>query len=186
LVLNVSDSNGYTLSPGTGGVLTLGTSSAGGSITVLGGTHSISASLVLTGSLAVSAASGASLDLSGSLSEALPGGSTLTLRGDGQLILSGIGRYTGGTTVEGGTLYMQTSAAIADGTSLTVGAGGTFIFDPTAAGSPANVRSGDSLVPASAGVVTVPEPGTLVLLMTWLIVGFGVWQGTKRIRSNFV
>jgi len=178
LVLNVSDSNGYTLSPGTGGVLTLGTSSAGGSITVLGGTHSISASLVLTGSLAVSAASGASLDLSGSLSEALPGGSTLTLRGDGQLILSGSGSYTGGTTVEGGTLYMRTSTAIADGSALTIGAGGTFVFDPLVSGSPFAHSS-----PAAA-VAPVPEPGTIVLLLVALWSAAACRRFSRRRRQR--
>ena len=51
LVFDASDSNGYTLSPGTGGVLTLGTS-AGASIAVVSGTNTISAPLVLAGSLA--------------------------------------------------------------------------------------------------------------------------------------
>ena len=62
LVFNVSGSNGYTLSQGTGGALTLGTS-AGASITVLSGTHIHLRPVVLAGSLAVSTTGGGSLEL---------------------------------------------------------------------------------------------------------------------------
>ena len=68
--------------------------------------------------------------LSGSVGEATLG-SSLSLSGNGQLILSGTGSYTGGTFVEGGTLYMTSSTAIANDSNLTVGAGGTFVFDPS-------------------------------------------------------
>jgi hypothetical protein len=43
---------------------------------------------------------------------------------------------------------------------LTVGAGGTFLFDPTASGSP--------LANPAAAVAAVPEPGTLVLVLAAL------------------
>ncbi len=155
LVFNVSGS-GYTLSQGTGGSLALGTA-AGGSISVLGGTHTISAPVVLAGSLAVSTTGGGVLDLSGSVSEWTPGAGAIILNG-GQLILSGSGSYTGGTTVNNGTLYLTNSTAIADGTSLTVGAGATFIFDPSVVAAPA---SGDSPAASPAAVAAVPEPGTL-------------------------
>jgi len=74
----------------------------------------------------------------------------------GTLILSGTDSYTGGTTVTAGTLIATNSEAIPHGTSLTVGAGGTLIFDPSASGAP---------VTNSSSVVSVPEPGTLVLLI---------------------
>ena len=70
LVFNVSGS-GYTLAQGTGGALTLGTT-AGGSVSVLSGTHTISAPIVLAGGLAVNAAGTGALDLSGNVSEATP------------------------------------------------------------------------------------------------------------------
>ena len=102
-MFNVANSNGYTLSQGTGnGALTLGTSAAGASITVLSGTHTISAPLVLAGSLAVSTTGGGSLQL-GNVTDA-PLGSALVLSGNGQLILSGTGSFADGTTVSGGTL----------------------------------------------------------------------------------
>ena len=72
------------------------------------------------------------------------------------LILSGTNTYTGGTDVEAGTLVLTSNTAIADGTSLTVGADATLIFDPSAAGAP---------VTNSAAAAAVPEPGSLALLI---------------------
>ena len=68
----------------------------------------------------------------------------LSLSGDGQLILSGTDNYTGGTTVSGGTLYVTKSSALPDGSSLTVGAGGVFIFDPSASRPHNRLRSARS------------------------------------------
>ena len=64
------------------------------------------------------------------------GGSTLmqnglTEQGDGTLILSAVNTYAGPTTVDSGTLIATRSGAIPDNQALLVGAGGTFIFDPT-------------------------------------------------------
>jgi autotransporter-associated beta strand protein len=163
LVFNSTGGNGYTLSQGTGGALTLGTPS-GASIAVVSGTHTISAPIVLEGNLTVSATAGGALDLSGSVSD---GGAHLglTLSGNGALILSGTGSYTGGTTVAGGTLYLTNSTAILAGTSLTVGAGGTFDFDPSVTASPVQgVSAGVAAVSPAGGVAAVPEPGTLGLL----------------------
>ena len=65
------------------------------------------------------------------------------------MILSGTNSYSGGTIVSDGTLTVVSDAALADGTSLTVGTGGMF--------------GSDSLA-ASPAATAVPEPGTLVLL----------------------
>jgi len=89
-------------------------------------------------------------------SSSITGGYSLTMSGSGgTLILSGTDTYTGGTNVTAGTLIVTSNAALPDGGTLTVGAGGTLIFDPSAAGSP---------VTNTASVVAVPEPSTLVLL----------------------
>ena len=51
----------------------------------------------------------------------------------GTLILSGTGdNYTGGTVVEAGNLVVTSNTALPQGQSLTVGAGGVFVFDPSA------------------------------------------------------
>ena len=100
---------------------------------------------------------------------AISGGGNLTKVGAGTLVLSGDNTYSGGTNVEAGTLIVNNSGAIPDGSSLTVGAGGAFIFDPTVSGSPAVGLSRDSSVPSSASVVAaVPEPGTIALFLAAL------------------
>jgi hypothetical protein len=65
--------------------------------------------------------------------------------------------YTGGTTVDAGTLTVAAKGAIPDGTSLIVGAGGTFVFDPSAGGGPAGAACGEA---SRGGLAAVPEPGT--------------------------
>ena len=69
--------------------------------------------------------------------------------------------------VNAGTLIATNSDAIADGTSLTVGAGGRFVFDPSAGAAP---------VANGAVVAAVPEPGTLALLAAGLVVAWGAWR----------
>ena len=110
---------------------------------------------------------------SGKIQDGLGGGTTALVIGSNvTLILAGTDNYTGGTTVAtGGTLILASTGAIYDGTSLTVGAGGTLIFDPTAA-------SGS---PVMAGAVSpVPEPGTLALMTAGLVVGLGVWLRRRK------
>ena len=86
--------------------------------------------------------------------------------GAGELILSGSNSYQGGTYVDGGTLIANTGSAIPDSTGLIVGAGGTFVFDPTVTGSPTAELS---RVPQPAAEINpVPEPGTIVLLLAAL------------------
>jgi autotransporter-associated beta strand protein len=104
----------------------------------------------------------------------IQGGGTLgairfVLSGPGTLVLSGTNTYTGGTEVEAGTLIVNNSAALPDGTSLTIGAGGKFIFDSTQGGTPA----------VASMISPVPESGTLALLLAGLVVGVGL-AGRKR------
>jgi autotransporter-associated beta strand protein len=90
----------------------------------------------------------------------ITGSESLTMQGTGQLILSNPANdYTGGTVVESGTLIVSAAGALPDGSSLTIGAGGTLIFDPSVSGSPAVMA-----IPAGR-VEAVPEPSTLWLLI---------------------
>ena len=90
----------------------------------------------------------------------------------GWVILGGSDSYSGGTIVTAGTLAATEAAATPYDHSLTIGAGGTFIFDPLAtASSLASLQAASpdtayAAEPALRGVVAaVPEPGTVVLLL---------------------
>ena len=100
--------------------------------------------------------------------------------GTGTLILAGSDSYTGGTTVSAGQLVVTSNLAIADRTSLTVAAGGTFVFDPSLVGTPVSGGQVPATSPAGA-VSAVPEPGTLALLIAGVAVGLGVWRRRKGI-----
>jgi len=161
MILQGTGTTGLTLS-GTDG-------SSPAAVTVISGKHWVEVSILLGSNLVVS--DSGSLGLSGNLSD---GGlaESLTLAGGGELILSGNNTYTGRTNVTAGTLIITSNTALPDGTSLTVGADGTFIFDPS---------PGASSVAVSPGVVAVPEPSTLVLLgvgaIGWL--GYG-WRRRRQ------
>jgi len=80
----------------------------------------------------------------------------VNVSGGGELIFSGSNDYTGGTTVNAGTLYVTNSAALPSGTSLTVRAGGTSDFEPAAADAP--------IAASPLAVTTVPKPSTIAIL----------------------
>jgi fibronectin-binding autotransporter adhesin len=78
-------------------------------------------------------------------------GLPLLKEGPGILTLSGTNTYIGGTIVTAGTLDVTNPAALLDGSSLTVNAGGTFVF-------------GGGVAAAVPGTAAVPEPSTIALL----------------------
>ena len=71
---------------------------------------------------------------------AISGPGSLTQAGGGELILSGSNDYSGGTTVNAGTLIVTNANALPAGSNLTVG-GGSFVYDPSAAAAPASGAS---------------------------------------------
>jgi hypothetical protein len=163
-----STSTGYSLDAGTAGTLTLDNSGAA-SIVVTRGSHAITTPVYLVGgNLTVSASNGGMLAVSGNISQDATRNFTLQGDGTGELILSGSNSLCagGGTaTVSAGTLALDNSTALADGTNLTLGDGTFFASaiqpaghpsDGSAAGSSINVPLGSSLAP-------VPEPGTLAI-----------------------
>ena len=87
------------------------------------------------------------------LSAGLSGSGKLTKSGAGVLVLSGTNGFSGGTTVNSGTLRVLSSKSLLSGSNLTVGSSASSYF-----GSPT--------VPCSApvGLQEVPEPSSLALL----------------------
>ena len=130
--------------------------------------------------LTVAPSAGVSSHFAGTIQDNLAGSSgmvSLVKDGGGTLVLSGSNRFTGGTIVEAGTLIVNNSSALPDGTTLTVSAGGTFIFDPSQTGGPV-VGSA-----AAGSASAVPEPGTLALLVAAIVLGVGTaWRRMWRTR----
>ena len=69
---------------------------------------------------------------------------------DNTVILSGSNSYAGPTVVNAGTLIVATADALPDGTSLTVGAGGVFVFDPSQAASSISAAGVAASTPVAA------------------------------------
>jgi autotransporter-associated beta strand protein len=167
---------GYTLTAGSAGSLTLDDTSGTAHIVVNTGTHGIAAPVMIVGgNLEVSASNGGYLTISGNIpDDSLTGGSprSLTLDGDGlgALVLSGTNSYQGGTIVSSGTLVVMNNAALADGSSLTVGDASAF-GSVIPADSHAIVLGSGINEAASLSISPVPEPGTLVLVMASVVVG---------------
>ena len=163
----------YTIidSVGTGSLVLQGLGTSPASVTVVSGSHSIEAGVALLSNVVVSGSGALTLGTSSSITD-YGAHYSLTMDGaGGTLILSGSDTYSGGTIVQAGTLEVTAADALPAGQRLTVGAGGTFIFDPTAVAAPV---TGSAL--AASSVAAVPEPGTLTLLFAALAVGFVAWR----------
>ena len=163
----------YTLS---GGSLTMQSTSGPATVTVAsGGTQTIESTTTLTlaSSTNMDIAAASELKIRANIGES--GVQSLTKLGLGTLILSGTNTYSGGTVVNAGILAITSSTALPDNQSLTVGAGGTLIFDPSFNGSPVQSAS-----PMMTAVAPVPEPSTLALLIAGLVMGFGAWRREKK------
>jgi len=178
LTFNNTLGGSYTLS---GGSLNLDNGAGTAAVSVTSGTQTIDSTTVLTlaSSTNMDIAAASELKIQANIGES-GGIQSLTKLGLGTLVLSGTNNYSGGTVVNAGILAITSSSALPDGHRLTVGAGGTLIFDPSFSGSP--VQGMSSIAASSVAVNPVPEPGTLALLFAGLVVGLGVWRrGRKKV-----
>ena len=87
----------------------------------------------------------------------LNGPGRLTKTGAGIVTLSGTSGYTGGTKVLAGTLLVTDPSALPGETSLTIGAGGTFIFDPMSSAA-STVSNDTSAAMSSAAIAPTAVP----------------------------
>jgi autotransporter-associated beta strand protein len=149
----------YVISAGTGGALTLGNTTDGASISVASGTQSISATVVLEASLAVTNSAETALLFSGNISQGTGVTAALNLSGGGTLILSGTNSFSGGAAVDGGRLVVQHPYSLPDGTALTIGNSIAF----------ASPVAGAAVAPQAASAV--PEPGGFVLALAAGVAG---------------
>ena len=86
------------------------------------------------------------------------GGGGLIKVGSGRVTLSGTNTYMGGTIVAAGTLLINVVGALPTGTSLTIGAGGTFIFDPSQAASSLSTTGFAAATSGSSGASASSPP----------------------------
>ena len=165
---NGSSGYTYTIAEGSGDWKLIFDNGAAGpaTVTVSAGKQLISAPVELVSNTEVNTTAETSvLAISGDIN----GDGTLVKTGLGTLILSGTDTYLGGTIVNAGTLIVASNAALPDGTSLTVGAGGTMLFDPS------QVATAQLTSSATPEINPVPEPGTLTLL-AMAVCGAAVFQ----------
>jgi autotransporter-associated beta strand protein len=157
LAFSTTGGASYLITSTSGNSLTL--SNTGGPATISdSGSNTITAPITLQSNLSVSASAGSVLTIAGAISES---GSdfSLTYSGGGRLVLSGTNTYSGGTFVESGRVVVTNSAALLNGSSLTVGNSAAFAPVVPAVSSDAEQTLSPDLVP-------VPEPSTWMLIAT--------------------
>ena len=122
--------------------------------------------------------------LSGSISGA--GGFIKT--GSGEVVLSGTSSFSGGAQVQAGSLVVTTAGALPDGTSLTVGAGGAFEFDPSQAGSSVSAVGLASPAPdmaaasgTSTPIVAAAVPANVAVTVSASLATTTVYDAVQRV-----
>ena len=93
LTFSSTGNGNYTITAGTGGILTLDNGGSAVPLSVTSGSDTISAAVDLADNLSFSSSAGARLTISGSMGEWVPG-RTLSVSGSGTLLLTGADAYT--------------------------------------------------------------------------------------------
>ncbi len=121
----------YTIAPGTPttSVLTLNNSGIGAVVTNYFGNNTISAPVSFADNVYFSIAAGTSLTLSGGITDTGAHGLVLNFgaTSGGTLTLSGANTYLGPTIITAGTLAVPSAGKLTGTSSLTVGAGASFV-----------------------------------------------------------
>jgi autotransporter-associated beta strand protein len=120
-----SSIGGYTISGGSAGTLTFSNSGSNALLTIQGGSHAISAPVILASNLTVAPALGAAVNISGNISET-GGSQVLTVNGPGVLTLGGSNTFSGGAILSAGTLAISSAANLGSG-GLVFNGGGSVL-----------------------------------------------------------
>lgn len=164
LTTSVSTFTGpVNITGGTLGVTTMNNLGAGTTINIdNGATFKFLGNIDPSVRSIVIGSAGASLDTNGfdiTLSGAFASGSSgsLTKKGAGKLTLTTTNNYSGGTTVNGGALFVNASGAVGSG-ALTVNTGATLAGNGSVAGT-AQLTSGAAIAPGNSAVGTLTVGG---------------------------
>jgi autotransporter-associated beta strand protein len=114
----------FTLAAGTGANLTLNNGASGALVTDTAGNHTINSPLTLTANgVTFTVVNDAhTLTVGGAIGGS---GNSLVKGGAGTLVLNGTNTYVGGTTINGGTLAINTANSMGDAANLTIINAGT-------------------------------------------------------------
>jgi autotransporter-associated beta strand protein len=126
--LTISSTSGYTIAPGSGGVLQMESGAGNATIAILAGNNTISANIDLLSNTTITVAQNTSLTISGNIS----GAGSLTITGSGAVTFAGSNTFTGNLIVNS-TLDVSNGALIAN--SLTVGNNSSVTIEPSSSGS---------------------------------------------------
>lgn len=167
---------GYTIAQGTSGSLTIDNGTAQSApISVLAGSHTITAPVILNTDAAIDVAASSALAISGNIS----GARAITKTNSGSLDLTGTNTYSGGTSLNGGLLSFSagslgTGAIGINGGTLLYNAGNTEDISSravTIGNSGAvvntngnNVTFGSAVGNGGTGSLTKAGAGTLMML----------------------
>ncbi len=163
--ITFNNPQGYTISPGAGGILTIddtGDSTVNPLINVVAGSHTISAALSLANGVTISSASGSGLTLSNSVT----GAGTVTVSGAGTLTVASAGSISLPLNVTGNLTFAVNN------------------------GSGYLARSLSTLTIGTGGLVTVDSPSSItnrsVLITTGLTIAGSInnWAGKLNLGSN--
>jgi autotransporter-associated beta strand protein len=141
----------YTIAAGSGGTLTLDNGVAPADVTVAAGSQTIAVPVCLNSEAAINAAALSSLTLSGPID----GSQAVVKSGGGTLVFGGDNSYSGGTTVNGGTL------TVLSGARLAAAAGALAVNNPNTARGTAVVVNLNSpqTVGSLSGTIAAPANG---------------------------
>ena len=149
--INLTDAELAQIQTTATGMVTIGDSTQTGNITVetsnVAATAGASTVIVEEGNIILGGNS--------SLTAHVAGLGGLVKTGAGNVILSGTNTFSGGTQVQAGSLVVNSAAALPDGTSLTIGAGGVFAFDPSQAGAGASAVELAATAPDAAAATPI-------------------------------